>query len=163
MSALVWQMTLAGIGGFAAGLAAMAVVAVVGMRSLMIVRHESRLGFDETVAELEKQVKAGGWAVAGVRDMNESMAKHGVTFGPRVKLIEICKADYASRVLADSRHMATLMPCALAVYEDDGGKVHVSKMNTGLMGKVFGGTVAEVMGGPVSRDEAQMLRSVVGP
>jgi len=38
------------------------------------------------------------------------------------------------------------MPCTLAVYEADDGKVYISKMNTGLMGKLFGGTVAEVVG-----------------
>ncbi|MFW6163073.1 MAG: DUF302 domain-containing protein [Planctomycetota bacterium] len=78
-----------------------------------------------------------------------------------MKLVELCHPDYASRVLADRRHLATMMPCALAVYEDDDGTVHVAKMNTGLMGTVFGGTVAEVMGGSVSRDEARMLAPVV--
>ena len=155
------RIVVAGIGGFLAGAAAVAVLTVVGMRSLMIVRHESTLGFDETVAALEERVKASGWTVAGVRDMNRSLSKHGVAFGPRVTLVEVCKADYAARVLADSRHVATLMPCALAVYEGDDGRVYVARMNTGLMGKVFGGTVAEVMGGDVSRDEAQMLDGVV--
>ncbi len=62
-----------------------------------------------------------------------------------------------------SRHLAARMPCTLADYEDDDGSVHVSKMNTGLMGKVFGGTVVKVMGGAVSRDEARMLEAVVRP
>ena len=43
----------------------------------------------------------------------------------------------------------------------DDGKVHVSKMNTGVMGKVFGGTVAEVRGGHASQDEARMLESII--
>lgn len=149
--------------GFVAGVAMTAVLTVVGMRSLMIVRKQSTKGFDETVAELEKQVKANGWSMPGVVDLTASMTKQGVDFKPRVKLIKLCKAEYAAEVLADNRHLATLMPCTLAVYEGDDGGVYVSKMNTGLMGKVFGGTVARVMGGFVSRDEARMLESVVRP
>jgi len=39
--------------------------------------------------------------------------------------------------------------------------VYLSKMNTGLMGTMFGGTVAEVMGGPVAADEKAILASVL--
>ena len=163
MNASRTKTVLVALGGFVVGAVVVAALTVVGMRSLMIVRHESRLGFDETVAELEKQVKANGWSVVSTKSMNKAMARHGVDFVPRVTLIKLCKAEYASRVLTDSRHLATMMPCTLAVYEADDGSVHVAKMNTGLMGKVFGGTVAEVMGGSVSRDEATMLASVVKP
>jgi hypothetical protein len=86
------------------------------------------------------------------------MRKHGVEFKPRVTLVEMCKAPYASEVLRDDRRMATLMPCAMAVYEDDDGKVRVSKMNTALMGRFFGGTVGRVMGGKVPREEETILR-----
>ena len=51
----------------------------------------------------------------------------------------------------------------LAVCEGDGGTAYVSRMNTGLMGNAFGGTVAEVTGGLVSLDEARMLDSVATP
>lgn len=34
-------------------------------------------------------------------------------------------------------------------------------MNMGLMGKMFGGNIARVMGGAVSKDEARMLEHVI--
>jgi hypothetical protein len=34
-------------------------------------------------------------------------------------------------------------------------------MNMGLMGKMFGGNIARIMGGSVSKDEAQMLERVI--
>jgi hypothetical protein len=49
------------------------------------------------------------------------------------------------------------MPCSIGVYEGDDGRVYVAKMNTGLMGKMFGGNVAQVMGGAVAEDEAKIL------
>lgn len=52
-----------------------------------------------------------------------------------------------------------LMPCAWGVYGKD-GKVMITGMNMGLMGKMFGGTIARVMGGSVARDEAAILEKV---
>jgi uncharacterized protein (DUF302 family) len=131
------------------------------MPGLMIVEHESKLGFDETVVALEKAVKAEGWVVKSVGDMQKSLAKHGVTLPRRVKVVKLCHPQYAGSVLQTDRQMAAMMPCSIAVYEDDEGTVRVSKLNTGLMGKMFGGNVARVMGESVARDEAKMLTGIV--
>ena len=93
--------------------------------------------------------------------MNASMAKHGVEFGPRVKLVKLCQPEYAQSILASDRHISTMMPCSFAVWEGDDGGVYVSKMNMGLMAKMFGGNVAEVMGSNVANDEHAMLTNIV--
>ena len=136
---------------------------VTAMPKMMIVTQESRLGFDETVAALEKAIPANGWVVSTVSDMNKSMAKHGVEFAPRVKLVKLCKPEYAQSVLTTDRHVSTLMPCTLAVWEGDDKKVYVSKMNMSLMAKMFGGNIADVMGGSVARDEHAILLDIVKP
>ncbi len=134
---------------------------VVAMPRMMIVTQESRLGFDETVAALERAIPARGWVVSTVMDMNQSLAKHGVEFGPRVTLIKLCKAEYAKSVLTTDRHVSTLMPCTMAVWENDEGNVFVSKMNMPLMARMFGGNIAKVMGGSVARDEHVILSDIV--
>lgn len=134
---------------------------VAAMPSMMIATEESRLDFDETVAALEKSVADHGWVVSTVMDMNKSMAKHGVEFGPRVKVVKLCNPEYAKSVLTTDRHVSTLMPCSVAVWEGDDGKVYLSKMNMGLMSKLFGGNIAEVMGKKVVKDERAMLSGIV--
>jgi uncharacterized protein (DUF302 family) len=94
-------------------------------------------------------------------DMNKSMAKHDVAFGPRVKLVKLCKPEYAKSVLTTDRHVSTLMPCTFAVWEGDDGKVYLSKMNMSLMAKMFGGNIAKVMGGSVARDERNILSGII--
>jgi uncharacterized protein (DUF302 family) len=149
--------------GILVGMLAAGVVMVVVMRSRMIQVTASPLGFDETLEALDRGVEAAeGWSSPGKRDLNAMMRKHGVEFTPRVTLVEVCKAPYAKEVLSDDRRMATLMPCALAVYEDNDGKVWISKMNTGLMGRVFGGTVGRVMAGLVSKEETTILSAIEG-
>jgi len=139
--------TLSGVAAFAPG--------------MMIVTYESRLGVDETVEALKQSVEAQGWNVVGTRDMRQSLARHGVEFSHEVRSLEICKADYASQVLTDDRYLCSLMPCSISVWQADDGKVYISKMNTGLMGKLFGGTVARVMGGSVASDERAILADII--
>lgn len=134
---------------------------VIAMPRMMIVTQESRLGFDETVAALERAIPARGWVVSTVTEMNQSLAKHGVEFGPRVTLVKLCKAEYAKSVLTTDRHVSTLMPCTIAVWESDDGKVLLSKMNMPLMARMFGGNIAKVMGGSVARDEHVILSDIV--
>ncbi len=147
--------------GLVAGVVLTGAAIVTAMPKMMIVTRESQLGFDETVAALEKAIPANGWVISTVSDMNKSMAKHGVEFGPRVKLVKLCKPEYAKSVLTTDRNVSTLMPCTLAVWEGDDGKVYLSKMNMSLMAKMFGGNIANVMGGSVARDEHAILSGIV--
>ena len=147
--------------GAVAGAVLCGAAVVTAMPRMMIVTQESRLGFDETVEALEKAIPEKGWVVSTVSDMNKSMAKHGVEFAPSVKIVELCKADYARDVLSTNPEVSTLMPCAWGVYQASDGKVYITGMNMGLMGKMFGGTIAEVMGTKVAADEARILRAVI--
>ena len=92
------------------------------------------------------------------REWGPTSTQHRVS-DPRV---HACHPQYASDVLSADRHVACLRPCSIAVWEADDGKVHVTKMNTGLMGKTFGGNIAAVMGNKVARDEAAILEAVLG-
>ena len=156
----IWIMGLAGL---VIGFVLCGVVVFTVMPSLMIVTAESTLGFDETVAALEKRIPEQGWVIPGEKpiDTNKSMAKQGVTFEPRVKLVKLCKAEYAKNVLSTDRHVSTMMPCTFSVWEGDDGKVYLSKMNMGLMAKMFGGNVAKVMGGHVVEDEEKILEGLL--
>jgi len=85
----------------------------------------------------------------------------GFTMERAVKIVELCKAEYAKDVLLTNPEVSTLMPCARGVYEGDDGKIYISGMNMGLMGKMSGGNIAKVMGGSVSKDEARMLERAI--
>ena len=93
--------------------------------------------------------------------MNASMAKQGVEFNGKVRLVELCKAEYAHDVLETNPEVSTLMPCAFGVYEGADGAVYISGMNMGLMGKLFGGRIAEIMGNKVAHDEHAILAPVI--
>jgi len=132
------------------------------MPGMMLTVHESKYADVEQACQaLKTAIEAQGWSCPAIRDMNKAMAKHGVQFDSPIRIVELCKADYAKEVLTTNPEVSTLMPCAWGVYKGPDGKVYISGMNTGLMGKMFGGTIAKVMGTEVAQDEVRILHDIV--
>jgi uncharacterized protein (DUF302 family) len=148
--------------GFVVGIIIVGIVGRLSMPSMMLKIHQSRYAtVEETCLQLKAAIEDIGWSCPGIRDMNKTMVKHGVTMSRQVRIVELCKAEYAKDVLETDPEVSTLMPCAWGVYEGDDGKVYIAGMNVGLMGKLFGGNIAKVMGESVSRDEARILKRVI--
>lgn len=135
---------------------------VMVMPGLMISVHESRYGsVEETVSHLQAAIEKHGWSSPMVRDMNAAMEKGGHPSKRKVRLVELCKAEYAQKVLDTNPEVSTLMPCAWGVYTGENGKIFIAGMNMGLMGKMFGGNIARIMGGAVAAEEEAMLAEVI--
>lgn len=132
------------------------------MPGMMLTVHKSKYAsVEETCAALKNSIEDAGWNCPAIRDMNASMAKEGVEFSKPIRLVELCKANYARDVLDTNPEVSTLMPCAFGVYKGTDGYVYISGMNMGLMGKMFGGRIAEIMGSQVAADEHTILAPVI--
>lgn len=131
------------------------------MPSMMLKTYETAYGYDETIDLLQNRIKDAGWVVSGVSRMNQSLAKQGIDFAPRVTLVGLCQPNYAESVLTSDRYVSVMMPCKFSVWEGDDGKVYLTKMNMGLMGKMFGGNIATVMGQNVAADEEKILEGLL--
>ncbi|MBC8206251.1 MAG: DUF302 domain-containing protein [Kiritimatiellales bacterium] len=144
------------IAGIIAGVLFAGVAMMSIMPKMMLHEKESPLGYQETIAHLENVITNNGWIISRKIDLQKSISQYGKTI-PQVTIIKICQADYAEKILNtdEAMYVSVMMPCSMAVYQKSDGKTYVSTMNTGLMGKMFGGVVAEVMGGPVAADEAE--------
>ena len=149
------------IAGIAIGAVLCVILMVSIMPSMMIVTKESKLSFDDTVATVQQRIKEQGWSVKGVSDVKHEINKAGYEFPPRVKIIKLCKAEYAKEVLTTDRFVSSLMPCSISVWEGDDGKVYLSEMNMALMARLFGGNIGKVMGGKVVQDEEKMLEGIL--
>jgi len=148
--------------GTISGIVVFAIAMYALMPKMMITIHQSQYdSVEETCKQLQAAVEANGWSSPPVRSLNEAMAKMGVVMERRVSLVELCKATYAKDILTTNPEVSTLMPCAWGVYEGDDGKIYISGMNMGLMGRMFGGNIAKIMGGYVSADEKNMLKDVI--
>lgn len=150
------------ITGIIIGFALMGIAVWFAMPKMMINVHKSPYGFDETVAAVEKAVVAQeGWKVAKVFDIQQNIVDAGYKDMTKVKIVTLCNPHYANRILSDDsdKVVSTMMPLGIGVYETKDGGVYMSEMNIGLMGMMFGGTIAEVMG-DASGDIAKMMALV---
>ncbi len=129
------------------------------MPKQMIHERKSPLGYEQTIARIEQNVKEGGWVISSTMHLDKSLKKQGKEVPP-VTLINICQPEHAATILNDesSRYISIMMPCTISVYEKADGNTYVATMGMKLMGKMFGGVVADVMGGKVAEEEEGFTR-----
>ena len=149
-----------GVGGLVVGMLIAFLIVWFAMPSMMMQMTEVSYSFEEACEKLETSIKDNGWTIPHVHDLQKSMNKFGHEVKP-VKVFEICHPDHAYRILSqgDERLVSSMMPCRIAIHEDLEGNVFVSSMNTGLMGKMFGGLIADVMADASS--ESSEIQSVL--
>lgn len=148
------------VGWVLLGMVLMGLIVWFTMPSLMLIKHKSNQSFDDTVAALGKALaKKQDWRVTTVNDYQKSTSAFGAI--ERVGSMNICNPRYASKILSNDadRGVTAFMPLALGVYEDKKGQVFVSQLNVGLMGMMFGGTIADVMG-MAGKDINEVVESV---
>lgn len=147
------------LAGLLAGAAIVSVAAIAAMPRLMIREQTSKLSVEATIEQIKTAAIAKGWVVSGVKPLHESVRKNGGGELPPIMLIDLCQAHHAYAILSEepSRKLSAFMPCTISVYRRDDGTTAVASMNAGLLGRMFGGTVARVMGREVARDQAAIL------
>lgn len=149
-----------------AGLILGAILALIliwnSMPNMMMIKGESNFDFQTTVDKLEIAAFDNGWEVVNTIDIQDRLLTAGYDDMLRMVIIEICHVEHSYTVLQDDadKFVAGIMPCRFAVYETYEGKVMISKMNIGLMSKMFGSNIQQVMGG-VAKEEAAMLKNII--
>jgi uncharacterized protein (DUF302 family) len=144
---------LKAIVGFVVGVLFTSVVGYLMVPDLMFKETQSPYGFEETIARIQHniadnpQVKAKGWSLSGLRNPAKAVQNDGGNVLP-VMMIEACSTKYSGPILKDDtvRYLSILMPCKVSVYKKQDGKTYIGTMNAGLMGKLFGPLVGEIMG-----------------
>jgi uncharacterized protein (DUF302 family) len=152
---------LAGVVGFVLGILVLGLVGFSTAPEMMIVENTSPLSYEETVQTIQDAAVAEGWKIPAVHHIDESVAKAGYDVLP-VSVIELCHPGHAAKVLQDdqARVVTSMMPCRVSVYETSDGRVVISRMNTSLVSKFFGGTVTTVMA-EATADTEKILSAVL--
>lgn len=132
--------------GLIAGILITAIVGFYSLPGLMLVEDPTQYDFDTTVEIFEQKVDEAGWSVLKTHDMQETLAGHGHDV-MKVKIFELCSAKYSADILKldDERIVTPLMPCRVAIYEKSDGVTYISRMDSELLARPFGGVINEVM------------------
>ncbi len=144
---------------FILGLVVAGAIGWVMAPGLMLKEYQSPYDINKTVETIAKNAKAHGWVVPGISKLSKSIKKHGGFDLPPAYLVNLCNASHAFNILKndDNKVISTMMPCTISVYQKNDGKTYIGTMNAGLLGKMFGGDVAQVFGIEVAEDQAKFI------
>jgi len=147
------------VGSFVAGIIFTAVLAWNMMGGLMFNERVSPFGVEETVARIQHNIQAtgNGWSLSGLRNPAKAVQADGGNTLP-VMMVEACSTQYSKPILNEDavRYLSILMPCKISVYKKNDGKTYIGTMNAGLMGKMFGPLVGDIMG-KVAQDQQKFV------
>jgi uncharacterized protein (DUF302 family) len=86
-------------------------------------------GFDEVLARLPEALKAEGFGVLTRIDVKDTLKqKIGVDFR-RYQILGACNPSYAYRALSAEIGIGAMLPCPIAVWEEDGGGTTVNAVD----------------------------------
>ena len=145
--------------GLVFGVVATAVVGWFSMPSMMLKEYASPYNIDKTISTIVTNAKANNWVVPKVAKLHKSIKKHGGYDLTPVYLVNLCNATHAYNILKndDNKVIATMMPCTISVYEKADGKTYIGTMNAELLGKMFGGDIAQIFGVEVAQDQQKFI------
>jgi uncharacterized protein (DUF302 family) len=85
--------------------------------------------FDEVLARLPEALKQEGFGVLTRIDVKQTLKdKIGVDFR-RYQILGACNPKYAHQALTTDLAVGAFLPCSVAVWEEDGGKVTVNAVD----------------------------------
>ena len=117
-----------------------------GENHSVVLEDKSKLGFEETVNYITGKAEEKGWKVPIVHDLQKAVGKAGYEVNS-VKVIEICNAHFASKILEndESRIITPMMPLRISVYELENGDVIIARFNPEMVSKMFGDIAGETL------------------
>lgn len=99
--------------------------------------------FDDAVRAVEDETARQGFRVLHVHDVAATLRDKGFEREP-LKIVEICNARYADKVLTEDIEISAFLPCKVTVYRHNGA-TYLSALRPTVMGAFFQGTtVADV-------------------
>ncbi|MCP4144246.1 MAG: DUF302 domain-containing protein [bacterium] len=129
---------------------------------MMLIEDTIDLSIEDALSKLEKAAEDMGWKVPKVHMISDSVKNAGYDVRP-VAVLELCHPKLAGMMLNDEkgRRIAPMMPCRVALYENVDGTITVSRMNSGMMSKMFGGIIASGMDEAAGQNE-EIFASILG-
>ena len=112
----------------------------------MVYEREAKGDIDTVGKRLEAAVKAHGFGVIGILDLQAKMKEKGVEFANPCRIYEVCNPVKAKQVLEADMRISTALPCRISLYMQDGGVRLATLLPTATIG-LFGlpslGSVAQ--------------------
>lgn len=102
----------------------------------MLYITETRKDFETAVKDLEEAVKRNKYGVLHTHDVQTTLRAKGIEFPNRVRILEVCNPQRASRVLTAHIPVNLALPCRISVFEQE-GKIKIGMIKPTFLLSVF--------------------------
>jgi uncharacterized protein (DUF302 family) len=104
----------------------------------MLYITETTKDFETAVRDLQEAVKRHNYGVLHIHDLQKTLKEKGIDFPNRIRILEVCNPQRASRVLTAHMQVNLALPCRISVFEE-GGKVKIGMIKPTFLLSVFPG------------------------
>lgn len=102
----------------------------------MLYITETKKDFETAVKDLEAAVKRHKYGVLHIHDVQKTLKDKGIDFPNRVRILEVCNPQRASRVLTAHMPVNLALPCRISVFEQE-GKIKIGMIKPTFLLSVF--------------------------
>ncbi|MBS3965803.1 MAG: DUF302 domain-containing protein [Truepera sp.] len=112
----------------------------------MFLENQSPGNLVRTVEVFQEEVRAAGWSMLHVHNISGILSARGFTLDP-VLIFEPCSGRFTAALMGndETRYVASMIPCRVAIYQTSDGRVIISRMNIAMFAAMMEPRVAEVM------------------
>jgi uncharacterized protein (DUF302 family) len=111
--------------------------------------------FAELISNIEEEATKRNFRVLHIHDVQATLAEKGLELTP-YSIVEVCNGGFAQKVLNAEKEIGMMLPCRIAVYDDNGTNT-VLLMKPSLISVLMPG--ADI--GSIPQDVEKILIEVV--
>lgn len=121
------------------------------------------IGFDEALGRMPEALKAEGFGLVTEMDLQATFkAKLGLEFR-RYRILGACNPGFAHKAVSANPHVGLLLPCNVALYEDDEGHAVVGIVDPmQTLGGTSGDTSLQTLAAEVGERLKRVLEAFPG-
>ena len=84
--------------------------------------------FVDVVLDLEQAIGEHNFAIVGRNEIGEAVRRRGHADFGDAAIVHFCNLQYARRAMTIDPSLILYMPCRIAVFEDDNGRIHAGSL-----------------------------------
>ena len=126
----------------------------------MLYEVETHNSIEQIDLALRAAANKHQFGVLGVHDLQDALAKKGVTLGKPCLVYEVCNPHQAKKALDINAAFSSMLPCRISVYGTDHG-YRLSTVLPTALGKFFAGAGIEPIAREVENDVKEIMQEAV--
>jgi uncharacterized protein (DUF302 family) len=124
----------------------------------LLIRVRSGKPLKEVLSRLAEAAPERKFSVTASHDLQERIVSKGLHFERPLHVVELCNASAAKKVLDTNLHIATVLPCRVAVYREEHETV-LETLKPTLLVRMFDEPTLELLAGEMEKVITEIMEA----